>query len=280
MNKKTLILLISMLFAATCFAVDSDSTAPALPEKETTDTDSASVLPEKDSLEYWMVRSQALTELTPFLTRMRTETKGHYNALTDYLKFIGKGQDFARSGIKAHLSPAAYAKAIGKTEQFVEKNIDLPNKLFTWEELVEWAMEFVLEEGYTPSDVSGDEEVDMIKKICQQKEKYGRKVRDELRKFAQDCLDMKAYLESIDEFETCIRYTRYQKEEAEKARLGRAKEGRKDLAEKERERREEEKENRWEEKQTRIANKYQRRMYATSVRGSAYGGRRSSYYRW
>ena len=266
MNKKTLVFLISILFAAICFAADSDSTAP--------------VLPGKDTAEYWIIRSQALTELTPFMTRIRTETKGHYNALTDYLKYIGKGHEFAQSGIKVPYSPAKYAKAIGKTEQFVEKNIELPEKPMTWEQLIEWAMEFVLEEGYIPTDVSGAEEIEMIKKICLQKEKYGRKVRDELRKIAQDCLEMKAYLESIDQFEACKRYIQYQKEEKEKARMKRAKEGKEGLAKEERRRREEKRDDVWRERQTRIANRYQRRMYATSVRGSAYGGRGYSYYRW
>jgi len=223
MIKRTFFFVIMSTLVAASFAMAVEDTDPAqvVAEKDTINSDSAPVLPEKDSLEYWMVRSQALSELTPFITRMRTETKGHYNALTDFLKYIGKGQEFAESGIKAPFSPAEYAKAIGKTEQFVEKNIDLPSKPFTWNQLVEWAMEFVLEEGYIPEDVSGAEEIEMIKKLTQQKEKYGRKVRDELRKVAQDCMDMKAYLESIDQFEACKRYARYQKEEKDKARLKR-----------------------------------------------------------
>lgn len=279
MQKKMFIFVLT-LFVATCFAADSDNTGPVLPGKDTKNTDPAPVLPGKDTAEYWVIRSQALTELTPFMTRIRTETKGHYKDLTDYLKYIGKGHEFAQSGIKAHFSPAEYAKAIGKTEQFIEKNIELPNKPWTWEQLVKWAMEFVLQEGYIPTDVSGAEEIEMIKKVCQQKEKYGRKVRDELRKIAQDCLDMKAYLESIDQFETGKRYIHYQKEEEEKARMQRAKEGKEDLAREERRRREEKREDVWNERQTRIANRYQRRMYAASVRGSYYGGRRYSYYHW
>ena len=264
MQKKILIFLISTLFAATCFAADSDSADSALPGKDTS--------------EYWVIRSQALTELTPFLTRTRTEAKGHYNALTDFLKYIGKGQEFAKSGIKAHLSPAAYAKAIGKTEQFVEKNIDLPSKPMTWEQLVEWAMEFVKREGHIPTDVSGAKEIKMIKKICQQKEKYGRKVRDELRKIAQNCMDMKAYLESIDQFEACKRYAQYQKEEKEKARKERAKEGKEDLAAKERRRRELQRKNEWLERQSRLRDNYYRRRY---YHGRYYRGKPGyTYYRW
>jgi hypothetical protein len=258
------IVLIVMAFTSTCFAAGSDSGDLKLPEK--------------DSLEYWMVRSQALTELSPFLARTRREAKSDYYALTDYIKYIGKGQEFIDSGINVPFSPAEYAKAIGKSEDFVAKNIELPQKPITWEELVEWAMEFVLDEGFVPLDTESKEEIELIKSICKQKEVYAKKVRKGLRGVAQDCMEMKAYLESIDQFEACIKYTRYQKEEKVKARKERSKEGREKLAANERSRRERQKQNEWREKQTRIANSYQRTMHAAGVRGS-YRSRRS-YYRW
>lgn len=264
MNKKTSIFLISIVFAATCFAADGDTAGVALPGKDTS--------------EYWIIRSQALTELTPFLTRSRTEAKGYYNALTDFLKSIEKGKEFAKSNIKAHLNPADYAKAIGKTERFVEKNIDLPTKPMTWEQLVDFAMGFVLQEGYIPTDVSDNKEIKLIKKICQQKEKYGRKVRDELRKIAQNCMDMKAYLESIDQFEAGKRYTQYQKEEKEKARIKKAKEGKEGLAAKERRRRELHRKNEWQERQKRLKDHYYGGRY---YRGRHYRTRPGyRYYYW
>lgn len=168
--------------------------------------------------EYWVIRSQALTELIPFLTRTRTEAKGHYKALTDYIKYIGKGQEFLDSGITGPSSPAEYARLTGIAEEFEKNKVKLPEKYMTWEQLVALAMEFVVNEGYVPTDVEGPEEVEMLKQICERKKKYGKKVQTDLRKIVQDCMDMKAYLDSIKQFEACVKYTRYQKEQKEQAK--------------------------------------------------------------
>ena len=209
-----------------------------------------------DSIEYWLIRSQALTELIPFLTITRTEAKGHYNKLTSYLEAKGMLRDFAESGIKGSNSPAAYARAVGKAEEFEEKSLTLPEKPRTWPQVLEWAMEYVVQEGYMPTDVSGDEELDIIKNLCEQKEKYGRKVREELRTVAQDCMDMKAYLDSTDQFDTFVKYVRYQKEQDTQARMERSRLGKDELAALERDRREMQKNNLWLERQSRLRARY------------------------
>ena len=83
MRKKIFIFVLT-LFVATCFAAETDKIASS--EKD------AGKASEKDmsQVEYWVIRSQALTELTPFLSKTRTKAKGHYNMLTDYLEHIGK----------------------------------------------------------------------------------------------------------------------------------------------------------------------------------------------
>ena len=167
--------------------------------------------------EYWVIRSQASTELIPFLTNLRREAKGYYKSLTDYIKDIGKGQEFLDSHIVGPSGPADYARLTGKTEEFEKKNIKLPEKWSTWDKLVDLAIEFVLNEGYDPTDVNGPEEIEIFKQICEKKEKYGKKVQTDFQKIAQDCMNMKAYLDSIGQFEACVKYTRYQKEEKEKA---------------------------------------------------------------
>ncbi len=252
MYKKTTVFLILTLFVTTCFAIAADKDDSARADVQETSSDA----------EYWVMRSQALTELIPFLTRSRTEAKGHYKVLTDYLKYIEKGQEFLRSNITSSFNPAEYAKAIGKTEEFVEKNIELPEKPWTWEQLVEFAIEFIKQEGYIPTDVKGADEIEMIKKICRQKAKYGRKVRDELRNIAQNCMDMKAYLESIDQFDAFLKYARYQKEEKENAKKKRMQEGNEAKAAAERARREDRKRNEWQERQERLDNRYYRGKYA------------------
>ncbi len=262
MFSRTGLVLIMAIFTATCFAADGDTARAGLPEKGST--------------EYWVVRSQALTELSPFLSRTRREAKGHYEALTEYIKYIGKGQEFLASDIKVAYSPAEYAKAIGKSEDFVERNIELPIKPMTWDQLVEWAMEFVLDGGFEPTETKSDEEVKMIKDICKQKEAYTKKIRNDLRKIAQDCMEMKAYMESIDQFDACVKYTHYQEKEKERAKKERAKAGREELAANERRRRELERKNEWAEKQRRINDGYYRKVHASRVRSRS--GHR--YYHW
>ena len=168
--------------------------------------------------EYWVIRSQALTELIPFLTSIRREAKQHYKGLTDYIQQIGRGQNFLESGIKGPSSPAEYAKLTGIAEGFAKNNIVLPEKYMTWDQLAELAMEFVMNEGYDPTNVNGPEEIEMLKQICERKRKYGKKVQTDLSKITQDCMDMKAYLDSIDQFEACIKTIRYQKEQEEQAK--------------------------------------------------------------
>jgi antitoxin component of RelBE/YafQ-DinJ toxin-antitoxin module len=236
--------------------------------------------------DYWVIRSQALTELIPFLTSTRREAKGHYKALTDYIKYIGKGQEYLDSDIKGPSSPAEYVRLIGKAEEFEKNNVKLPEKYMTWDQLVELAMEFVVNEGYVPTDVNGPEEIEMFKQICERKEKYGAKVQTDLRKLAQDCMDMKAYLDSIDQFEACVKYTRYQKEEKEKARKEEMERRREDRAavgrskrETDKERREAIKEARREEAvEDRLALERRKRLGYTYYRGSyRYGYRRYHY---
>jgi hypothetical protein len=251
MIKKMLIVVIMSTLVAVSFAEETEKTESKSESKAIVGSTSDAIA---EQAEYWIIRSQALTELVPFLTKIRTEARGHYRALTDYLKYIGKGQEFLHSGIKASSSPAEYAKAIGKSEEFVEKNIELPDKPMTWGQLVEWAMEFVKQEGYIPTDVESTEEIEMIKKTCEQKEKYGKKVRDELRKIAQDCMDMKAYLESIDQFEACVKWARYQKEEAAKAKTERLQQGREQRAARDRDRRETQ--HVWKQRQKHLGTRY------------------------
>ncbi len=78
---------------------------------------------------------------------------------------------------------------------------------------------------------------------------------------------MKAYLESIDQFEACKKWTRYQKEEAAKAKTERLQQGREERAARNREMRE--RQSVWKQRQKYLGDRY-------------YRGRRYpyTYYRW
>lgn len=225
MAKKAVVLFLVLCVTA-CFAAErkQDEGAEAVHEEEKIQ------LPAKDSPTYWIVRSQALDELTPLLTKERSEARKQSKLLTDYLVSIEKADDFATSGIKATPSPKLYAEALGRTEEFIEADIPLSEKPLTWGQTVEFAMKHVLREGYLPTDIDGEEELQMYKDICQQKGKYGIKVRNELRAVAQECMDMWLYLEKSEQqagYKVYVFKTKKQEREAREAKRQKLREERK-----------------------------------------------------
>ncbi len=191
---KKFTVLVLIVCAGTCFAAEGNQKESA----ENVGNDEEIKLPAKGSNEYWVVRSQAVVEIIPFLTKKRTEVRNHSKLLADYISSIGKAEEFLASGIKAPLSPKLYAQALGKTQEMKEKHIPLSDKPLTWKQIVDLAMKHVLKKGYLPTDIEGDEELQMYKDICRYKEKYGKKVRTELRTIAQKCLNIWMYLEKIN----------------------------------------------------------------------------------
>ncbi|MHC4556778.1 MAG: hypothetical protein ACYTFW_10775 [Planctomycetota bacterium] len=171
-------------------------------------------LPAKKTAEYWVIRSQAITELIPFLTDKRAEFKDTYRLMGQYLDKVGKRVDYHRSGIKAPDTAETYVRALGLSEKLEREGVKLPDKPPTWEQIVEVAMQHVLYEGYMPTQLSGGDELTMIKKICGQKEAYGQKVRKELREVVKSCMDIWTYLGPIDKQAECRVYVEREKEAA------------------------------------------------------------------
>ncbi|MHC4265998.1 MAG: hypothetical protein ACYSUK_08705 [Planctomycetota bacterium] len=191
---KKVIMLFLVLYVGACFAAEGtgNEAAPA----EEIENEMEIQLPEKDSTLYWVVRSQALVELVPYLTKRRAEFREHLKMSTDYLVSIGKAEDFAGSNIDAK---KVYAETFGLTEEFKEKNIPLTDERMTWEDSVELSMRYVLIEGYLPTQIEGDEELAMYKEVCEGKERYGKKVLDDLSVVVEKCMRIWLYLGQIDQ---------------------------------------------------------------------------------
>jgi len=166
-----------------------DKGMPAAPEVK---------LPSKDTVEYWVIRSQTLTEFVPYMTQKRTEFKETRKLMSEFLVSIGKGEDFLKSNVKAPDNPKLYHEVIGMGDRIAQADVNLPEKRLDWEPGVEFAMRIIMIEGYLPTHVADDEEFETIKQLCAQKEKYGQKVREELHGFVQECLDVWFYLDTID----------------------------------------------------------------------------------
>jgi hypothetical protein len=195
--------------------------APAMtPEEEAAERSrfEAIELPAKDSPEYWVVRSDAITELTPVLTQKRKEMKQKRQMLADYLLKIGKGQDMASKNIEVPDDPMLYAKALGVDNVYAEKDIDVPKGLPTWEETAEFAMRFIIDEGYVPMQFDGQDDIADFIQVAKQKEQYAQKVRKEMRSYVKDALKMWIYLGQIGEQSAAKEWAVQMKLDAEKGK--------------------------------------------------------------
>ncbi|MHC4554226.1 MAG: hypothetical protein ACYSUS_02855 [Planctomycetota bacterium] len=182
------------------------STEPATKEEPTTEVEPADdeikfediQLPKKDSPEYWVVRSEAMGELTPLLTKKRAEMKKKRQLLADYLLKIGKAEDMAAANVQVPDDPALYAKALGVDQDLKDLNA-MPKKRPTWEELAQFSMRFVLHEGYRPMQFDSVEDAAGFAEVCRKKEQYAQKVRKEMLGYVEDLLKMWTYLGTIGE---------------------------------------------------------------------------------
>jgi len=174
-------------------------------------------LPVKDSPEYWVVRSEAMGELTPLLTRKRADMKKKRQMLADYLLKIGKAEDMAAAEVEVPDDPTLYAKALGLLDEYKQRDIALPAKLPTWEETAQFSMRFVLYEGYRPMQFDGVEDAKGFAEVCMKKEQYAKKVRKEMRSYVKDCLKMWTYLGTIGEQAACKEWVVGMKIDAKKA---------------------------------------------------------------
>jgi hypothetical protein len=154
-------------------------------------------LPAKDTAEYWIVRSQAMTEFIPFLTKKRTEVKKIRQFLADYLLRIEKADEFSNKKMPVVFDGKLYAEILRIREDLQETNIEIPQERPSWDALVEIAMQHIVFEGYWPTDIEEGDEADMYIEICKKKEAYGKKVRQDLRSILDQSAKMWRYLDSI-----------------------------------------------------------------------------------
>ncbi|MHC4552815.1 MAG: hypothetical protein ACYSUT_08635, partial [Planctomycetota bacterium] len=176
-----------LLFTITCigFSADTESAEAKLPPKDTT--------------LYWNIRSEAVSELIPFLTSKRTELKKKTQFLADYLLKIDKATEFVDSDVKDPEDMKYYVEVLNLTKNFNDANIPIPEKRPTWDELVEIAMQHVMFEGYMPTEIEGETEMLMFQELCKKKEEYGRKVRKDVHDVLTKGVRIWIYLGTINE---------------------------------------------------------------------------------
>ena len=274
MRYKMMMMLIVVAGFNFAFAQESTEEKAAEPQVENKTEESSEMidglkLPNKESTEYWVIRSQTCTEFIPLLTQLRSEKKETVDLMIQFLKKTGKAQDFLKSGVEAPRSTELFYKEMGDDKMYAEMGIGLPKKKLDWNQAVEDGMKFVLSEGYNPTDVAGAEELAMIKQLCAQKEKYGKKVREELHETIWDGLDIWFYLETVGQQEACEEFVHTQLEAEYLAKEEKREQVKGARQEKELQRREQQKQNVWQERQNRLRNRY--------YGNRPYGYRRSGY---
>lgn len=170
-------------------------------QKDTADAgqDSAKIqLPAKNSPEYWNVRSEAISELLPFLTKKRAEMKKNQQILTDYLLNIDKASDFADKNPPVPNDPNVYFTILRIGQALDDMGVPKPQKRPSWDEIMDVVMQYVLFEGYLPTKVEEGNDLVQYVDICKKKEMYGQKVRQDLRSALDQCARMWVYLDSIN----------------------------------------------------------------------------------
>jgi hypothetical protein len=202
---KYITVIITILFAAlhvvmAAEPVKEPNMVPQTPASEVTEETQAAedlILPEKGSTEYWVVRSQAMTEFVPFLTKKRTEVKQIRQMLADYLLKIDEADNFADRNLPVMFDGKVYADILRIREGFNQMNVQIPKERPSWDALVEIAMKHVVYEGYIPTDVEEGDDAAMYIELCKKKEQYGQKVRQDGRIVLDQAAKMWVYLGEI-----------------------------------------------------------------------------------
>lgn len=155
-------------------------------------------MPDKNTPEYWNLRSEAISQFVPFLTKKRSEAKRTMQAMADYLLQIGKASEFADSQIPVPTDLKVFADILRISQPLQDMNVQIPKERPTWDQLMDIAMKHVMLDGFLPTAIEPDELAEYIE-MCKKKEEYGQKVRKDIRTTVDQCGRMWAYLDSIGE---------------------------------------------------------------------------------
>lgn len=189
--------------------VNDPNTAAKEPAREMAEETAAAeepALPSKDSTEYWVIRSEAMNDFIPLLTKKRTEIKMKRQLLADYLLKVGKADEFADRQMPVTYDAKVYADIMQIGEAFRQRNMELPKERPSWDALVEIVMTFIVVDGYWPADVEKGDDAAMYIELCKKKEEYGQKVRKDIRSVLDQAAKAWVYLDSIGELDNFKAY--------------------------------------------------------------------------
>jgi len=187
----------AVMAAETADEPNTATQTPANKVTEVTEVTEEPALPEKNTTEYWVVRSQAMTEFIPFLTKKRTEVKQIRQMLADYLLKIDEADKFADRNLPVVFDGKVYADILRIGEGLNQMNVQIPKERPSWDALVEIAMKHIVYEGYVPTDIEEGDDLSQYIEVCKKKEEYGQKVRQDGRAVLDQAAKMWVYLGQI-----------------------------------------------------------------------------------
>jgi len=187
---KTLLISLGLLMAFSRFYAEAN--AAQAPQPRTP-------LPSQDSPQYWVLRSEAVRELTGFITKKRTKLKRMYGYFPGYLEQIGKLTDYGSSNIKVPDNPKYRLAVLGLLDEFEQKNVQLPETSMSWNQIIDVAMQFVWAEGHLATEVETGEELERFKDILQSRERFCRQARADVKVIVDACIKAWLYLGTIDQ---------------------------------------------------------------------------------
>lgn len=208
MKYKIILVFILLVGVRTATAQDTTNGTSTEPKgQDGKEIETAPALPGENTTEYWVVRSQAMTEFIPFLSKKRTEIKKKRLLLADYLLKIGKANDFADRNMPVTYDSKIYFDILQIGAGFKEMNVEYPKERPSWDALVQIAMQYITFEGYLPTDVEEGSEAEQYIAICKKKEEYGKKVRKDIRSILDQSAKMWVYLGQIGKLDEFKVYT-------------------------------------------------------------------------
>ncbi len=157
-------------------------------------------VPAKGTAEYWVVRSRGVSELTGFLSRKRLDLKENLSIFAVFLDKVGKTGDFSTTPVEVSDDPKLRFQVLGILEEdLADRNIQMPKKPMSLEQMVEIGMEIVVSDGYLTVHFSDGQELKNYKDVLKRRESSLRKIRSDVHAQVEACLRAWSYLGTINQ---------------------------------------------------------------------------------
>ncbi len=160
---------------------------------------------------------RVLSELTRFMSEVRTQVRGYCYIAGQYIESLDKLEEYNRTEVRVGPSPAELVDMLNRGERFGDAGIVVPSDPMSFDTARSTAAELVLAEGFKPADIAGVAELDVLKRMVPVREQLARRVFDSLRDQVNQAWGMRLFLESVGKLDA---YEAYHAAELKRAEAG------------------------------------------------------------